>query len=426
MPYLLRAEGVRPWRSSRYGATPCVKARPSPPCTSAISGSSWSGNFVSQCGDQIQLVGLAILALDLTHNPATLGAVLAAQAIPRTLFILLGGVVTDRFRASGVLRVTNLVMAFLVGVLATLTALRLLEVWHVYVYAVLAGMVYACAIPAQQSIPSDLVPPRQGTSRGRIEHDQLQHDAVPRATPRWAPGRAPGKRARLRLQRLVVWHCCALPPVPTGDCAARPGAQARSNCPVPRGIRRGLRIPVLLIAALTAIVYSLGYQGANLVGVPTLAKLTFAAGDAGVGLLYGAGGAGALLAALGTGLVARIPRLGLLAGLTLLGTGISLALVGAATTVPEAVLVLFLATGARAICATAYLTLVQIHAPAEVRGRVMALFMFGAVGLEPLSLSIEGLLGVTVGGRGIFLVCGIAIALAGVLATGNRAFRTTT
>jgi MFS family permease len=89
------------------------------------------------------LVGLAILALDLTHNPTTLGTVLAAQAIPRTLFMLLGGVVTDRFRPTGVLRVANLLMTFLVGALATLTALHVLALWHLYVYAVLAGGVYS-------------------------------------------------------------------------------------------------------------------------------------------------------------------------------------------------------------------------------------------------------------------------------------------
>ena len=118
----------------------------------------WSGNLVSQCGDQFQIVALAILALNLTHNSATLGGVLAAQAIPRTLFMLVGGIITDRFRASGVLRVTNLLMAFLVGILATLTAVRMLELWHLYVYAVLAGSVYAFSLPAQQSIASELVP----------------------------------------------------------------------------------------------------------------------------------------------------------------------------------------------------------------------------------------------------------------------------
>jgi len=49
-------------------------------------------------------------------------------------------------------------MTFPVGILAMLSATGLLELWHLYVYAVLAGGVYAFAIPAQQSIASELVP----------------------------------------------------------------------------------------------------------------------------------------------------------------------------------------------------------------------------------------------------------------------------
>src|SRR5688500_17109547 len=44
--------------------------------------SFWLGNALVQAGDQLQIVALAILALDLSRSPATLGLILAAQAIP--------------------------------------------------------------------------------------------------------------------------------------------------------------------------------------------------------------------------------------------------------------------------------------------------------------------------------------------------------
>lgn len=145
-----------------------------------------------------------------------------------------------------------------------------------------------------------------------------------------------------------------------------------------------------------------------------------------MGLLYGAGGAGALLGALGAGLVARMPRPGLVCGLTLLGAGVGVALVAATRTVFEAAIVLFVAIGSHTIAAILGIALAQTQAPAEVRGRVMALIMFGAVGLEPLSLSVGGMLGAMVGGPGIFLICGVAIALAGALATASPGFRNAT
>jgi len=208
-----------------------------------------------------------------------------------------------------------------------------------------------------------------------------------------------------------------------------PRIGARKESPL-RQLREGFtfvwRSPFYRIQLVIAIIYSLGYQGANLVGVPTLAKLTFEAGDAGVGLLYGAGGAGALLGALGVGMVARMARPGLVAGLTLLGAGLGVALVATTATVSGAAIVLFAAVGFHTISAILGISLAQTQAPAEVRGRVMALIMFGAVGLEPLSLSAGGLLGASIGGRGVFLACGIAIALAGALATSSRAWRNAT
>ena len=64
----------------------------------------WGGTAVSLAGDQFRTVALAAVALELTGSPAVLGAVLAVQAVPRTLLMLVGGVVPDRFRPREVLR----------------------------------------------------------------------------------------------------------------------------------------------------------------------------------------------------------------------------------------------------------------------------------------------------------------------------------
>jgi hypothetical protein len=386
----------------------------------------WAGNFVSQCGDQFQLVALAVLALDLTNSPTTLGTVLAAQAIPRTLFMLAGGVVTDRFRASGVLRVTNLLMTALAGSLAALTAVHLLALWHLYVYAVLAGIVYSCAIPSQQSIAAELVP------RDQVRHAVALGSTSFNATLFLVPPLAGLVVARLGSAPAFAFNAVSFGVAALGLGFVRGGetrGEARKQDPI-RQLREGLafvgRSPFYRVQLLLAIVYSLGYQGANLVGVPTLAKLTFGAGDAGVGALYGAGGAGALLGAVGVGMIARVRRPGLVSGLTLLAAGLGVALVAATASLSGAASVLFVAIGCHTIAAILGISLAQTQAPAEMRGRVMGLIMFGAVGLEPLSLSVGGMLGAAVGARGIFLVCGIAIALAGVMATASRGYRDAT
>jgi MFS family permease len=56
----------------------------------------FGGSLISAIGDQFTLVALPWLVLKLTGDPAALGLVLAAMALPRAVFMLIGGAVVDR------------------------------------------------------------------------------------------------------------------------------------------------------------------------------------------------------------------------------------------------------------------------------------------------------------------------------------------
>src|SRR5687767_10912229 len=118
----------------------------------------WGGNFVSLSGDQFQAVALAILALELTGSTAVLGAVLGVQAVPRALFLLVGGVVADRFRPRPVMAAANAIQCVLVAALTLVLAAGRLETWHLYAYAALSGTVYAFSLPAGAALLPLLVP----------------------------------------------------------------------------------------------------------------------------------------------------------------------------------------------------------------------------------------------------------------------------
>lgn len=57
----------------------------------------WSGQTVSQLGDGVFTVTLALEALRIDRHAAGLSYVLAARLVPAVLFTLLGGVIVDRF-----------------------------------------------------------------------------------------------------------------------------------------------------------------------------------------------------------------------------------------------------------------------------------------------------------------------------------------
>ena len=59
----------------------------------------FGGATTSLLGDQFALIATPWLVLKLTGDPLALGIVLALEGIPRAVFMLLGGAITDRISA---------------------------------------------------------------------------------------------------------------------------------------------------------------------------------------------------------------------------------------------------------------------------------------------------------------------------------------
>src|SRR5690349_6874969 len=55
----------------------------------------WIGEGISLLGDQFYMIALPWLVLSLTGNALAVGAVMAIAGIPRALFMLIGGALTD-------------------------------------------------------------------------------------------------------------------------------------------------------------------------------------------------------------------------------------------------------------------------------------------------------------------------------------------
>lgn len=104
------------------------------------------------------------LIYELTESPLYLGYVGLAQAIPAIVLNLVGGVVADRFNRRILILSTQIVNAALIAILATLTLLGQVEVWHVLLIAFCSGAVNAFDQPARQAIYPTLITPSVMTS----------------------------------------------------------------------------------------------------------------------------------------------------------------------------------------------------------------------------------------------------------------------
>jgi len=120
----------------------------------------FSGRLTSLLGSAIAPIALAFAVLDLTGSPTSLGLVLAARAIPQVLFMLVGGVIADRWPRQLVMVGANLVSGAAQGAVALLLLLDVAEVWHLVALEVVAGGSSAFFFPASSGIVPQTVPPR--------------------------------------------------------------------------------------------------------------------------------------------------------------------------------------------------------------------------------------------------------------------------
>ncbi len=117
----------------------------------------WFGQVLSLLGTFMQSIGQAWLVLQLTHSAWQLGLVGALQALPLLLLSLLGGVFADRWPKRSILLVTQPAAMFQAALLWVLLTTGVLQLWHLYVLAMLLGVTNSVGRPASQAFFVELV-----------------------------------------------------------------------------------------------------------------------------------------------------------------------------------------------------------------------------------------------------------------------------
>jgi len=105
----------------------------------------------------MEFVALGWLVYGLTGSAVSLGLTGLAQALPRIVLVMLGGVVADRVDRRRLLIGVQAIVAVLYATLATLVFLEVVQVWHVWVLAFILGALRAFDNPSRQSILPQLV-----------------------------------------------------------------------------------------------------------------------------------------------------------------------------------------------------------------------------------------------------------------------------
>lgn len=118
----------------------------------------YAARFASMAATLMVSVALAFAVLDISDSASALGVVLAAHTIPMVVFLLFGGVVSDRFDRALIMRLAALLSAVTQGAVAFLVISGIAELWMVIALEIVNGMVSAMSFPAMAGMVPQLVP----------------------------------------------------------------------------------------------------------------------------------------------------------------------------------------------------------------------------------------------------------------------------
>jgi hypothetical protein len=370
----------------------------------------WLGWTVSLIGDGFFLVAIAWQVFDLWNSPTALAVVGVAETIPLVAFVLVGGVVADRFERRKVLIFSSALRGVAVAVLGLLAVSGAVELWHIFVLSAFFGAGQAFQGPAAGAIIPDLVPKHllvQANSLSQFVR-QAAFAFVGPAIGGFVVHSVGAGSAFLidaatfgfAIVTLLLLH-------PRPAAATSEGATS-----VRRDIAEGLRYVRQKVWLWGTLAWA--FAAIFLVYGPFTVLLPFLVrnqlgGDAGdLGLVFAAGGLSAIIVSLVIGQIG-LPRRHITFMYALWMVACLQIAAYAFADVPwQAMAISFAGEGCWAAGLIVWVTLMQRVVPAELLGRVKSVDWLFSLGLAPLSFAVTGPLAGWLGVKPVLLIAGIS------------------
>ncbi len=116
------------------------------------------GTFISEIGNQMQVVAVAWQIYELTRNPASLGLIGLANFLPILFFSLIGGLVADKADRKKLLILSQSALSLIAFILFFLSTTHLVNPLIIYFMLVLNSIAASFSLPARQAVLPNLLP----------------------------------------------------------------------------------------------------------------------------------------------------------------------------------------------------------------------------------------------------------------------------
>jgi MFS family permease len=371
----------------------------------------WSGQFVSQLGDGIFTVALALETLQISDRPSSLGFVLAARTLPAAVLALIGGALADRIPRRLAMLGSDTVRGLVVGAVAVLIASGAARLWQLVALSLVFGTADALFRPAVLSIIPELLPDKLLVQGNALRQTSmlLAESLIGPSVGGLIVGLA-GTAWSFGIDAIsfaVSVTCLIL--------LSGGGSQRSTDSSLLADAVAGLRFMIsrrwLILTIAAAGACNLFGLATFIVLIPLLVRHTLHGSALALGLVLAAGGAGGAVGGLVAGRVGR-PRRRIVVMWTAWGlsglAAIGLAVSASTWTVGILGAIVF---GLEAYGDVLFYSLVQAEVPQEMSGRTFAFVQLLGFGMMPAGTVLAGFLGNYLGIRETLALCAAASAI---------------
>lgn len=376
-------------------------------------------------GSQCYYVALTWLLLEYTDSGALLGAVLMVGAVPRMIFMLVGGALVDHWSPLPIMRIASTVISMAVGILTILLFFDSVEIWHLFAIALIEGMNDAFFYPAATAIIPKMISDEQLHAANALVStgDQITQIAGPALAALligWTglSGTFAINTALFVTGVVLLWLMRARPL--NGSSSGMNSNNMMGS--IIEGLRYAWHNPVIRACLVIIAILNFALLGPLTVGTAALAKAKLG-GEAAYGNMMVAMGIGSLIGTLSAGTIGNRLHPGrLLIGLSLV-LAITVSILGFSNSLIVIIIALIIMGAGIGFVSVIAIVWLQRQAPIDMQGRLMSVTMFAEVIFDPFSQGLTGVM-LDVGLTPLFLSAGAIMLATAIFASFSSLART--
>jgi MFS family permease len=364
----------------------------------------WLGQATSLIGDQFVLIAIPWLVLWLTDDPLALGVVLAFGGVPRAMVMLVGGAIVDRFSPRTIMLASDIIRLLLVSLLAILVFTGNIQLWMLFAFSLVFGLVSGFFLPASISVVPTVVMPDElqaGNSvfQGTGQLAGFIGPTLAGAVIGWfahivALGTPELIGIGLALCIDAITFVVSVLTLWAIQAGRQPGVLTDESILklIGGGIRTILQQPFVRLLFAVSGLFNFLFLGPLLVGIPLLARAHLAEGVVAFGLIMSGFAGGNLAGAVVAGNTRKPTRRQFhrFVIMLLMGFGLTLAMLAWVRSTWIAFILMLLLGSGNGYFVITTITLLQQSTPRTMLGRLMSLLLFASMGLLPLSQALSG------------------------------------